>query len=110
MSRKRTKSKDVIKYRVVPNPTSVCELCLRNAGHGYYFYTVEAAIAHSGCTCAIIPGIEGQDEIENLPSKYYHDRWEAVRAIRETLEKNSLPDLVFEKGTTNEDIVKAALS
>ena len=109
MSRKRIKNKDIIKYRVVPNPASVCEICLRNAGHGYYYYTVEAAIAHSGCTCAIIPGIEGQDEIEDLPSKYFHDRWEAVKTIQKTLSSPEVESLLIENGVDTDSVISAVL-
>lgn len=107
MSRKRTASK--LKYRPVPNPTSVCSICLRNAGLGYHYYSVETARAHPGCKCAAILGIKGQFEVEYYTDKYFHDRWKSVTVIDEVLARGSVDSLMLETGTQRDDAVKAIM-
>ncbi|MBQ6395317.1 MAG: hypothetical protein IJH87_03110, partial [Atopobiaceae bacterium] len=75
---RRGRGKGKVRYAVVPTKALPCSYCAMLASRGFVYRNKETAetSTHRDCTCAFMPGIEGETTVEGYDPEHYVDVWQ----------------------------------
>lgn len=68
-----------VRFARVPMGTETCDWCIMLASRGFVYYSQESAEhgVHLGCDCIVVPGVNGQTEIDGYDPDALYDQWRA---------------------------------
>ena len=72
-----------VRYARVPTGLETCTYCTMLASRGFVYTTAESAghAQHRGCNCLIVPGVQGETQVDGYDPDELRDLWHDFEAI-----------------------------
>lgn len=96
-----------VRYARVPTGLETCTYCVMLASRGFVYKSDESAghANHRGCNCLIVPGIQGQTEVEGYSPRDLRELWRAYQEIDGRLPQDEEGEILT--GTSKERALRA---